>query len=56
MGTIWERTREYLGLRQAVREGYHLSRHQSVCDRCGATVQPEKQGLHDEWHRNAEEG
>lgn len=57
MGRYWSRTLEYLGLKeQAVAEGYHITRYQHVCDRCGATVQPDEQPRHDAWHRSQEPG
>lgn len=52
MGKYWDRTFEYLGLRRRQQEGYHQSRYHWVCDRCGATVQPESQDKHDSWHRS----
>lgn len=55
MGTYWDRTLEYLGLKQrAAADGYHAVRYQQACDRCGATVQPDEQSRHDAWHRSLE--
>lgn len=56
MGKYWDRTLEYLGFRRPQRDGYHQSRYQWVCDRCGATIQQEQHDRHDAWHRQLAAG
>lgn len=45
-----------LGVRRPRRDGHHQSRYSWVCDRCGATGQPEQQDHHDAWYRQLTDG